>query len=492
MKRVFLFLIIIFGVSKAHAQFVHKIKADSVLITNDSCTAELNLENGTRHINGFLYNKGNGRTEFRRVSKINDSTILFGNDTITIRGAGSGWLLTGNAGTTPANNYIGTFDKQPLAIRTDNVERLRVDTNGNIGIGTTTPISKLHITGSNSPFRINMSFPGNLYVQASDDILRMDGFQDHFLRIRAQSFHPGLDAGAGMLMVNNANYLFQYYMASSGNRFVPNGALIRTNGPGGLSLASDAGPIAFGKSPFIGVAEFARFLNNGNFGLGTQTPAYKLDVAGKVGIRTVDSTASAANMLYQDPVTGEIKKAAVAMGNGVLLSDSATNVAHVDIILNATTLGGVYDRIEIQIDKCRPVTDNTALQLRFSSDNGNSFYAGATDYEWVSNWNISGIGAGSHGVNAQPEDSKISLVQNVGSNTAYSCNGSLVLYHPFDNSLEAIYDGNLVSNSNSSGRIIKSGVGGRRRAAGGVNGIRLYFSSGNIAKIKYRVIGYRN
>jgi hypothetical protein len=54
------------------AQYIYKIKADSVLITNDSCNAELIIENSTKHVLGFLYNKGNGRTEFRSGSAIGD------------------------------------------------------------------------------------------------------------------------------------------------------------------------------------------------------------------------------------------------------------------------------------------------------------------------------------------------------------------------------------------------------------------------------------
>jgi len=81
------------GTIIVHAQFVYKIKADSVLITNDSCRAELNLENKTKDTIGFLYNKGNGRTEFRRGAiKINDTTYLVGGDTIITGGSGS----TGN------------------------------------------------------------------------------------------------------------------------------------------------------------------------------------------------------------------------------------------------------------------------------------------------------------------------------------------------------------------------------------------------------------
>lgn len=50
----------------------------------------------------------------------------------------SAWVLLGNAGTNPAINYIGTSDNQPLVIRTNAVERLRVFTSGNVGIGSST------------------------------------------------------------------------------------------------------------------------------------------------------------------------------------------------------------------------------------------------------------------------------------------------------------------------------------------------------------------
>jgi len=86
MKKIFFpFLLIFFFSINTYSQYVHKIKADSVLITNDSCTAELNLENSTKNVNGFLYNKGKGRTEFRKgLIKIDDTLYIIGNDTLNI------------------------------------------------------------------------------------------------------------------------------------------------------------------------------------------------------------------------------------------------------------------------------------------------------------------------------------------------------------------------------------------------------------------------
>ncbi len=65
---------------------IYKLKTHSLLVTYDSCTAELNLENSTRNVKGFLYNKGNGRTEFRNgiIKLPGDSLYVIGSDTLKI------------------------------------------------------------------------------------------------------------------------------------------------------------------------------------------------------------------------------------------------------------------------------------------------------------------------------------------------------------------------------------------------------------------------
>lgn len=57
---------------------------------------------------------------------------------------GDAWLLTGNAATNPNVNFVGTTDVQPLVFRTNNTENMRINTNGNVGIGTTLATAKLY------------------------------------------------------------------------------------------------------------------------------------------------------------------------------------------------------------------------------------------------------------------------------------------------------------------------------------------------------------
>ena len=55
------------------------------------------------------------------------------------------WSKTGNAWTNPATNFIGTTDVQPLIIKTNNTEIIRVLSGGNVGIGTTSPQARLDV-----------------------------------------------------------------------------------------------------------------------------------------------------------------------------------------------------------------------------------------------------------------------------------------------------------------------------------------------------------
>ncbi|MEN3026806.1 MAG: hypothetical protein ABDH31_03740, partial [Chlorobiota bacterium] len=62
--------------------------------------------------------------------------------------SGNAWSLTGNSGTNPTTNFLGTTDNQPLVIRTYNVERMRVTAGGQVGIGVTAPSERLEVAGN--------------------------------------------------------------------------------------------------------------------------------------------------------------------------------------------------------------------------------------------------------------------------------------------------------------------------------------------------------
>lgn len=83
------------------------------------------------------------------------------------------WKITGNAGTTPGTNFLGTSDAQHLVFRTNNIERMRVLSNGRVGIGTTTPSELLHVSGGN--FRLDGAFMPNGNAGTTDKMLLSKG-----------------------------------------------------------------------------------------------------------------------------------------------------------------------------------------------------------------------------------------------------------------------------------------------------------------------------
>ncbi|MFI5129710.1 MAG: beta strand repeat-containing protein [Chitinophagales bacterium] len=55
------------------------------------------------------------------------------------------WSLTGNSGTNPPTQFLGTTDNQRLVIKTNNIEWVTIDPTGKTGIGVTSPTARLDV-----------------------------------------------------------------------------------------------------------------------------------------------------------------------------------------------------------------------------------------------------------------------------------------------------------------------------------------------------------
>lgn len=86
MKRYLIFLLFLASGSSLLAQKIYTIQADSTKLTGCDSN-ELIIENHTQGVPGFLFNKGQGRTEFRHgLFSLNDSLYVSGADTLNFGG----------------------------------------------------------------------------------------------------------------------------------------------------------------------------------------------------------------------------------------------------------------------------------------------------------------------------------------------------------------------------------------------------------------------
>lgn len=159
------------------------------------------------------------------------------------------WLTTGNSGIT-TSNFLGTTDNKPLLMKTNNIERLRITSQGAIGMGTTTPGALLEIKGKdyNSALRINYSsgIGAGIYFKGTKDWSLM-------------STNPAASIGTGNIGfydVQKATYPF--YMDSADNALFNWNSSQRKYGKVNVYNNQDFNSIGvFAQGEFSGLAGYA-------------------------------------------------------------------------------------------------------------------------------------------------------------------------------------------------------------------------------------------
>jgi hypothetical protein len=213
------------------------------------------------------------------------------------------WSLTGNSNASTSSK-LGTTNLVPLRLFTNNLERLRIDPTGKVGIGTITLPGKLTLFNNGSTPASNWVNLGSpIFVGFSeaaggngDFILAMASntrtTRPNFIARRARGtlvaplavanndFISSLQASGydGSAFQNPANIdFFVDGTPSSGN--VP----VRISFATGSNLSNRVERVKIGSTGNITFNTSQLFLDNtsGNIGIGTITPAQKLHVEGK-------------------------------------------------------------------------------------------------------------------------------------------------------------------------------------------------------------------
>jgi hypothetical protein len=214
------------------------------------------------------------------------------------------WNLTGNAGTTAAN-FLGTTDRRPLIIKTDNSEAMRIEPGGNVGIGTKGPSAPLQIgsdtytqdskiildAGNGAQRRAwSMRVPyGDTTVTSPNYgfVIRDEtGETDRFV-IDWQTGNVGIGTTSPfhMLQVGGG---FDGNLGLDGSDGSPNAGYIRFGDTTGWKLHFTRQREMSGGDLNTGdTGALVTIQDNGNVGIGTTFPGFPLDVPGDARIAGV-------------------------------------------------------------------------------------------------------------------------------------------------------------------------------------------------------------
>jgi hypothetical protein len=172
--------------------------------------------------------------------------------------SGSGNTFTRYTNTTSAGHYIDIgangagqsfvygYGAYPLLFGTNGSEAMRITSAGNVGIGATDPLRKLHVVGN---FAVNAG--------------------------TGQYYGVNITGGEG----TNPNILIgDWHNASANLTWDSTNRLLRID----AQYSTSGAPIVFSGND--AALEYARFTAIGNFGIGTTAPSYKLDVESSSGL----------------------------------------------------------------------------------------------------------------------------------------------------------------------------------------------------------------
>jgi hypothetical protein len=162
--------------------------------------------------------------------------------TLTINGTTGGQAILQSNGTNglaiwsnAASSSLFESRNMPLMFGTNNTERVRIDSSGNLGLGVTSPSSRLHVVG------------------ATNEVARFESATQPYISLYAGASNLGYFGSAASLI--------------SGG--VSTDLVVRSNG------ATSSFIVATG-----GMVERMRVDSSGNVGIGTTSPSYKLEVSG--------------------------------------------------------------------------------------------------------------------------------------------------------------------------------------------------------------------
>jgi len=230
------------------------------------------------------------------------------------------WSLAGNSNAT-ATSKLGTTNLVNLSLFTNNLERMRLTTSGNVGIGTTTPFTKLHVngsgafganvTGANAPRALNLVDPN-----AVMRILRVNATDAPAVELLSRTTPNGPNVAYWDLYAQPSDASFRIRDRQTGSN-IDRLTVLHTNGNVGIGTTAPTSKLHLNVSGYDAYQGLA--ITNTNAGGKTLTinqgTAGKLNFTdpGVLDLMTMDFTTGNVGIGTTDPGNYKLK---ISHGNG--------------------------------------------------------------------------------------------------------------------------------------------------------------------------------
>lgn len=171
-------------------------------------------------------------------------------------------------------------------------------------------------------------------------------------------------------------------------------------------------------------------------------------------------------------------------GTVLLTSGSVSAAATLDLVLTSYTS---YRGIIIELAGFIPATDGADLYMRFSTDGGSTYDAGAGNYSYATQELADTAGRSSVRSNSATQ---MIIVDQIGSGATEGANADIRIWKQTSTALwtKAFWFGSMVDNAGTPSLYTFQGAG-TRRTAQDTDAVRFLFSAGNITSGDYAVYG---
>jgi hypothetical protein len=276
------------------------------------------ISNGSTRV----YVRGDGNVGIGTTSPARKLDVVgtgrFSSD-LTVSGSSRLFLngITGQDWALRTNSSSGNLD---FVDWTTEVSRVSITAGGNVGIGTTSPSSKLSVEGTTS-----------IYSSVSGNFTSLS-LQNTSTSVSARNilqFSNNVGA-VGLIDVFGGNW-----SPTGGGDDVANGFRILAPSDGGLSLRASTSTIRF----YTGSSERMRITSAGNVGIGTTSPTVTLEVSGR-GLITSSGSSDTFAVTHSSGSGIGVNITKGGNGEGLYVNKTSGSGNAVTIVgtLNATTL----------------------------------------------------------------------------------------------------------------------------------------------------------